>query len=87
MKVVIDGVEYVPTNVAQREFRIGDFVRVRAGAFGPPGAKGICGRIVSTYSGQYGVEFADNVGGHTLHDSTRMGHGWYFPSGDLELVE
>ena len=50
----------------------------------PVGAMGTIRRITTTYP-RYGVEWDINVGGHTLNDKCKDGHGLWMLENHIEL--
>ena len=36
---------------------------------------------------RYGIEFFENIRGHDLNGSCKVGHGWFMPESCLELVD
>ena len=87
MKVVIDGVEYVPVLKAAVEsapIKVGSFVRVpKQEADIPFEMVGTYGKVVEppNYTGRVGVEFAKSFSsGHSLGGKVADKHGyWIFP--------
>ena len=93
MKVVIDGVEYLPVPKSiPWSIRAGDFVEV-LGADNPnvykklrgKGGRVIC--VLKLGSFELAVEFAHKFpDGHSCDGRTLNGHGYYFAAGELKVI-
>ena len=83
MKVVIDGVSYVPEVVEKDDITIGSLVRLRVPIEKYPTGYG----IVRAFSALFvGVEFL-NWDGHNLDGAISNSKGWWLIPDQLELVE
>ena len=71
-----------PEETATTKFKIGDRVKCIGIAFKCYGKLGTIRQI----GGSVGVEFDENVDGHTLDGCCEDGHGWWVGSPGLELV-
>ena len=72
------------------KFKVGDFVRVIDVVWNTR-MVGRCGRVVVPICPQkessVGVEFPDYTEGNDLHGQTRPGHGAWFRTSHLELID
>lgn len=67
-------------------FQVGDRVICIEEYDGLEKAVGKSGTISLIVSNDYGVEFDEPVGGHTLGGHCKSGYGWWFPPRYIELV-
>ena len=67
------------------EYQIGD--RVRCISDNNPRTLGKIGTVIdlSVY-GNVGVDFGEDIGGHSIGGKTRFGYGWYLMAEEVELV-
>lgn len=67
------------------ELKIGDKVRcIRSDKY--RNLDGKIGTVVEVAGYIIGVDFDEDIDGHTLGGNARMGHGWYMPSYSLEHI-
>lgn len=67
------------------ELKIGDKVRcIRSDRYRKLDGK--IGTVVEAAGSIIGVDFDEDINGHTLGGNARMGHGWYLPSYFLEYI-
>ena len=67
------------------ELKIGDKVRcIRSDKYRKLDGK--IGTVVEAAGFIIGVDFDEDIDGHTLGGNARMGHGWYLPSYFLEYI-
>lgn len=72
--------------MSSQGFKIGDRV-TGVGTFQGISVDDLTGTIVDDCSGEYGIYWDINVGGHSCTGMCPDGHGWYVPHGQVKPLE